>query len=239
MAFLILYYPDSMARTERTTQTSFCFRTRGGKRRGAGRKPAIPGRPGVSHAARPRLTGKQPIHVTLHVAAGVPNLRRNALYLPIMNALRAGMARTRFRLCHFAVLSNHLHLIVEAETARDLARGMQGLSSRLAKRVNQVLDRRGRFFSDRYHVHVLRSPTEVHHALAYVLLNQRRHEAERSGHRPAPAVDGWSSGAWFAGWSRTPPNAAVIRRSRPPPVVPAATWLLREGWLQGGPIRAA
>jgi REP element-mobilizing transposase RayT len=217
-------------------QAAFRFMNRGGKRKGAGRKPKVAGRPGVSHHGRPTLSKHHPVHVTMHVAQDVPNLRRNALHGPIMDTLRAAMYRPGFRLCHFAVLGNHLHLIVEADSKTDLARGLQGLASRLAKRVNAALGRRGRFFADRYHAHVLRTPAEVRNALAYVLLNHRRHEAERSAHVPLPAVDGFSSGAWFTGWTHEPRNADAIRRTRPPPIVPAHTWLLREGWRQRGSI---
>jgi putative transposase len=217
-------------------QASFVFVTHGGKRRGAGRKPKVAGRPGVSHRARPRLDRRHPVHITMHVGADVPNLRRNALHGVIMGALRDGKVKVGFRLCHFAVLGNHLHLIVEADSARDLSRGMQGLSSRLAQRVNRALGRKGRFFQDRYHQHVLGSPTEVHRALAYVLMNQRRHEAERSSYRPEPAVDHFSSGAWFAGWTVPPPNAVRMREALAPPVEAAGTWLLRVGWRARGTI---
>ena len=37
------------------------------------------------------------------------------------------------QLTHFAVLGNHLHLVVEAEDSGALARGMQGLGVRLAR----------------------------------------------------------------------------------------------------------
>jgi REP element-mobilizing transposase RayT len=176
------------------------------------------------------------VHVTLHLRPDVPNLRRNALHGVIMDALRSGGQKTGFRLCHFAVLGNHLHLIVEAKSARDLARGMQGLGTRLARRVNRAVGRTGRFFSDRYHEHVLGSPTEVHRALAYVLMNQRRHEAERSSYRPEPAVDHFSSGAWFGGWTVEPGNAARMRGAMLAPVVGPQTWLLRLGWRQLGTI---
>ena len=135
-----------------------------------------------------------------------------------------------------------IHLIVEADSAEKLARGMRGLSVRLARAVNRATGRRGRFFSDRYHTHVLRTPTEVHRALAslaYVLLNQRKHEAERSSYRPDPAVDAFSSGAWFDGWAATPWNAAGLRRAHAPPVVEPRTWLLATSWRRLGAIRAA
>jgi REP element-mobilizing transposase RayT len=222
-----------------SAQATFGFMRRGGRRRGSGRKPKILGRPGVAHTPRPTLSGREPVHVTLRLAAEVPNLRRNALHAVIFEALRAGNAKSGFRLCHFSVLGNHLHLLVEAASARDLARGMQGLSSRLARRVNQALGRRGRFFGDRYHAHVLRTPSEVHRALVYVLLNQRKHEAARSAYVPPPAVDAWSSGAWFGRWAVEPYNAARLRRANAPPVVEPTTWLLREGWRKAGTVAIA
>jgi REP element-mobilizing transposase RayT len=225
-----------MARKREAPQATFGFMRRGGKRRGAGRKPKVPGRPGVAHAARPRLTGREPVHVTLHVCDDVPNLRRNGFLVPILDVLRKS-SKDGFRLCQFAVLGNHVHLIVEADSAEKLARGMQGLSVRLARWVNRAVGRRGRFFGDRYHAHVLRSPTEVHRALAYVLLNQRRHEAQRLSYRPEPAVDAFSSGAWFDGWTVTPWNAAGLRRSHAPPVAEPSTWLLAKGWRRLGAIR--
>ena len=217
-------------------QSTFGFMRRGGKRRGAGRKPKVAGRPGVSHASRPTLTGRHPVHVTLRLHEDVPNVRRNALHGLILDALRSGNRKSGFRLCQFAVLGNHAHLIVEAESTKDLARGMQGLSIRLARRVNQAMGRRGRFFADRYHAHVLRTPTEVHRALTYVLLNQRKHEAERSSFRPPPAVDAFSSGAWFEGWQVEPWNAPRLRQAHAPPVVAATTWLLDKGWRKLGAI---
>jgi REP element-mobilizing transposase RayT len=219
----------------RAKQASFRFRTWGGKRKGSGRKPKIPGRPQVAHTKRPSLTGQAPVHVTVHLASDVPNLRRNALHGLLIATIREGQ-KDGFRICQFAILGNHIHLIVEADSTRDLARGMQGLNRRLARRVNQALGRTGRFFSDRYHAHVLRTPLEVHRALAYVLLNHRRHEAERSSYRPPPAVDGFSSGAWFAGWTITPPNAARIRGALAPPIVAPRSWLLRIGWRKHGTI---
>ena len=178
------------------------------------------------------------MHVTLHVCDDVPSLRRNGLHGPIFDVLRKSSQKDGFRLCQFAVLGNHVHLIVEADSAEKLAQGMQGLSVRLARRVNQMAGRRGRFFSDRYHAHVLRTPTEVHRALAYVLLNPRKHEAERSWCRPVAAVDAFSSGAWFDGWAVTPWNAAGLRRAHAPPIAAARTWLLATGWRRLGAIRA-
>jgi REP element-mobilizing transposase RayT len=210
---------------------------RGGKRRGAGRKPNVHGAPGMSHLRRPVLSVKHPVHITLRVRRDVPNLRRNE-FLPVLtNALRAGCARVGFRLCHYVIMGNHLHLIAEGDDAVCLARGLQGLTSRLAKQLNRAAGRRGRVFADRYHAHILKTPTEVHRALAYVLLDQRKHAAERHPQAPLPAtVDPFSSGPWFTGWHAPPRGAARLREGPAPIVLEPRSWLLRDGWKRAGTI---
>jgi REP element-mobilizing transposase RayT len=177
------------------------------------------------------------VHVTLRVHHDVPNLRRTSLLATLTDALRAGNERFGLRLCHYVVMGNHLHLIVEAEDARALARGLQGLCIRLARRVNGALKRRGRFFADRYHAHVLKTPTEVHRALSYVLLNHRKHFG---GGRADDSLDAFSSAPWFDGWHTPPRSAARLRKEhRAPPVVAPQVWLLERGWKRAGPLLAA
>jgi len=111
-------------------------------------------------------------------------------------------------------MGNHLHLIVEAEDARSLSRGLQGLSIRLARRVNRELARTGRVFGDRYHAHILKSPREAFQAIRYVLENWAIHAA-RAGEPPPSGVDPFCSSAW--------------REHGPPLVAQAEWWMLRVG----------
>jgi putative transposase len=160
-------------RCNRHGQREIVFRTHGGKRHGAGRKPSGD-RPGVTHAKRPTLTGREPVLVTLKVRREVSRLRsRDVLrrLLPALVAARDGL----MRLVHFSVQHDHVHLIVEARNERELARGAQGLSVRLARRLNDAMKRTGKVFADRYHARVLGTPRQVRHAMAYVLCNARKH----------------------------------------------------------------
>ena len=63
-----------------------------------------------------------------------------------------------FRICHYSIQGNHLHLICEATDERLLARGVQGFSSLVARRINRLLGRRGKVFADRYHCRALATP---------------------------------------------------------------------------------
>jgi hypothetical protein len=140
--------------------------------------------------------------------------------------------RARFRIVHYSVQGNHVHLVVEAASARDLACGLKSVVARFARAVNRVFRRAGRVLADRCHVHVLRTPREVRNAIAYVLLNARRHQAKAGRALPrVSAIDPASSGRWFEGWARAPEPS-----TDPPAVALARTWLLRTGWRRRGLI---
>jgi REP element-mobilizing transposase RayT len=147
-------------------------------------------------------------------------------------SFRRSCERGRFRLVHDSIQSNHVHAIVEAASATDLGRGMKSLGSRLARAVNRVFGRRGPVLADRFHLHVLHTPREVRNAVAYVLLNARRHAA-KSGKRLSRTlrVDPASSGRWFQGWRVSFPAALDA-----PAVAAPLTWLLRIGWRRAGLI---
>ncbi len=93
------------------------------------------------------------------------------------------MAAVRFstRLCEFSIQGNHIHLVVEAASTAALAQAMQGLGIRIARGLNRMMKKKGRVFADRYHAHVLRTPSEVARAVHYVRNNHTKHVG---GHGP-------------------------------------------------------
>jgi REP-associated tyrosine transposase len=173
-------------------QLQMKFRTWGGKRRGAGRKPKG-ARAGVPHVARPALGKPRPVHVTVRVLPHVWNLRSRRSFAVIGPAIYAAGERFGVRVCHYSVQGNHVHLVAEAGHAADLGRAMKGFGVRVAKGLNRMMDRRGRVLADRYHEHVLRTPTEMRHAVHYVIHNYRRHALERRQVLPPTFVDPFSS----------------------------------------------
>ncbi len=118
----------------------------------------------------------------------------------LLEAVRSSIAaspKDDFRVVHFSIQSNHLHLIVEATDERALSRGMQGLSIRMARAVHRALGHGGTVFSDRYHAHQLETPRQTRAALLYVLQNWAKHG-------PGGDYDPRSSASWFDGWTRSP-----------------------------------
>jgi putative transposase len=168
-------------------QRSFVFRTRGGSRKGAGRKPTRE-RAGVVHRRRPVLKARFPVHVTWRMKREVWNLRSRRCFTVLSRAFWAGANRFGFRLVHYSVQGNHLHLLVEAEDERALSRGMNGLGVRVAKGLNRVMRRHGKVLDDRYHGHILRTPTEVRRAREYLLHNARKHHGVAGADRYTSTV---------------------------------------------------
>lgn len=204
----------------------------GGKRPGAGRKPKG-AKAGVSHRQRAPLASRFPVHVTLRLDRGLPRLRRKAAYAVLRRCLLRSNDRVGFRLCQYSVLNNHLHLIVEAKGRHELSRGMQGLCVRVARGLNRLWKRSGKVFADRYHDHILRTPREVRHALAYVLNNAHRHRIGFPW-----SLDLFTSGPWFDGWRsrrEAPPVPTDVER----PTARARTWLLNIGWRRHGLLSPA
>src|SRR5215471_1006304 len=155
-------------------QRSFEFKTWGGARDGAGRKPTRE-RAGVVHRRRPVLKSRFPVHVTWRMREGVWNLRSRRCFGALARAFWGGADRFGFRLVHYSVQGNHVHLLVEARDEKALSRGMNGLGVRVARGLNRVMRRRGKVLDDRYHGRILRTPTEVGRARAYLLQNARKH----------------------------------------------------------------
>ena len=214
----------------RGRQHSFVFRTHGGARKNAGRKPTIPGKPKQRHAVRPPADARIPIHVTLRMRADVPRLRNFELCRVLRRAFVYGCSKNGFRICQFSIQRNHVHLVCEATTATARSRGLQGWGVRVARGINGFFGRRGRVFDDRYHMEQLTSPTQTRNALCYVLQNARRHgvHLDRAFHGADPFssawwFDGWKDAEWKTGLS--PPEQQTVAKPE--------SWLLRVGWRRG------
>ena len=94
----------------------------------------------------------------------MPSLRSPRLFTAVRGAL-ATASGEHFRVLHFSAQADHLHLLVEADETKALARGLQGLAIRVAKAINRTVGRHGAVWGDRYHARTLSSPREVRNAL--------------------------------------------------------------------------
>jgi hypothetical protein len=158
-------------------------------------------------------------------------------------AIRGATLRNpgRFRVLHFSVQWDHVHLVVEASDRRALSSGVRSLAIRVARYVNDLVRRRGRLWADRWHGRALTSPRQVRNTLVYVLANFRKHARTRL----RSGVDPFSSAARFDGWrgfgegAELPRAGPRLHRAFEPWVVVSEpkTWLAATGWRRAGLIR--
>jgi REP element-mobilizing transposase RayT len=168
------------------------------------------------------------------------NLRslRSQFVFPTLRLTFASMREREgsFRVVHFSVQGNHIHMLVEASSRAALSSGLRSLAIRIALRVNRLLMRRGRVWADRYHQRALVTPRAVRNALVYVLGNFRKH-----GARSVAAIDACSTAPYFDGFhdrARAGPQGSsdgqVLIASSAEPASAPRTWLLATGWKRHG-----
>jgi len=170
-------------------------------------------------------------------------LRSQHVFPTLCLAIRGATERDsrHFRVVHFSVQWDHVHLIVEASDARALSAGVRSFVIRVARYVNELVGRRGRLWADRWHGRELTSPRQVRNALVYVLANFRKHARGRL----APGVDAYSSAAHFDGWrgfdagAELPRAGPRLHRAFAPwvAVSRSKTWLGGTGWRRSGLVR--
>jgi REP element-mobilizing transposase RayT len=212
-------------------QQSFRYRTVGGAREGAGRPAAGPR--SIHHDKRIRVRPSEPIHVTCRALGRVANLRTDVVFAAVRSATTTVGRHDDFRIVHMSIQRTHLHLLVEANSARALTRGLCSFLISAARHINRVTRGNGRVF-DRYHARSLGTPREVRNCLAYVLNNWRHHREHR---KTAWLVDKYSTAIAFDGWKELGAGArfTTVPADYAPLVAWAPrVWLLTTGWLRHG-----
>ncbi len=223
-----------MKRHRQQSQLALRYRAtgHGGARAGAGRK-RTQGRRKVAHRARQRFSSPRPLHVTIRVHQSVRSLRKRKKY-QVLHDVFCKTRRRGFRICHYSVQDDHIHLIAEASNRASMTSGMRAVNIRIGKGINKAYGRRrGPVIAERYHEQPLSSPRQVRNTLAYVLNNVRRHVFKETGETcKRDYLDPCSSAAYFDGWKPGPADPIPIERGSP--VEPARTWLLNKLWRRHG-----
>lgn len=179
--------------------------------------------------------------MTVRVIREVKNLRTDKAMRAIRRALAVVVGEQAFRIVHFSLQGNHMHLLVEADHKRAMGDGMHSFLISAARQLNRELGREGTVFPDRYHQRVIKSPRQCRNAISYVLNNWRRHDEDLFGKPRTWLLDPYSSAINFGGWRELAGSNRLFSApegyERPATCSPQ-TWLLRVGWERHGLIGA-
>lgn len=119
----------------------------------------------------------------------VPSLRSPKLAKLIRDSLEAGADRFGCRIAYYGIDKDRLDLICESDDAEALSRCLQGLSVRIARGVNNALDRNGKVFGDRYRQRLLADRATLKDALSRVAAAKSKGEVHTPSTRRLR--DGW------------------------------------------------
>ena len=180
------------------------------------------------------------MHVTIKVRVGQRSLRSPAAMAIFLRALE-GSRTEAFRVTHFSVQIDHIHMLVETDHRDAFSSGLRSLNCRLARNLNKLWQRRGRLFAGRHHEQVLKTPRQVRYAIRYVLQNGRKHRTVSP-----TELDPCSSASQFDGWRGYPAEMlhtlrrkmADLRLPRITDLFAPRTWLLAIGWREWGLLPA-
>lgn len=141
--------------------------THGGRRPNCGR-PRLHSK-GVAHRTREKINAHTPFHINFKYKAFIrTNKVLEILEIGIKNA-----SRHKLKVTHYTLQSNHVHIIAESPHNESLIKGMRSLTNTIVKRIGK-----GSIQIERYHLHVLKTPTEVSNAVTYVLGNDIKHRGK-------------------------------------------------------------
>ncbi|MBT3236341.1 MAG: hypothetical protein HN353_10355 [Bdellovibrionales bacterium] len=128
----------------------------------------------IAHISRPSIDRNNPIHINIRVQEKLPNLRRKSSFKLFTKAVKRARLKG-LRVVHFSLQTNHLHLLVEADSNRQLSSGMRSLLITYSIWINRLLKRQGPLFRDRFNMEVITTPRRMKNLLNYIFKNSAKH----------------------------------------------------------------
>lgn len=182
---------------------------------------------------RETVTSRSPIMITVKLKSGLRNLRCGVIHEQLKKGF-LGAKKFGFRVVHYSLEGNHVHIFAEVDDKDALAKGMMSFGSSFGKAIRKFNGGTGPVFMGRYHVRVLKNPTQTKQALAYVLFNRAKHTKWH------PEINEYSSNVHFKEWDkllgkkRGPvyKGYAGLNRELPSYLSPPRSWLAKAGWMK-------
>jgi len=109
-----------------------------------------------------------PSLITTNVAARIPLFQSTAAAQLLLQVIGEVGQETRFKLFAFAIMPEHLHLVLALPEGQSMGRAMQLIKGRFSARYHRLVGGSGQVWQGRYHERVLRNERELMAAIEYV-----------------------------------------------------------------------
>ena len=96
------------------------------------------------------VVSRIPQHVTMRVRRGLPTLCQPRFVRRFRASLSQICERDDFRVIHYSIQSDHVHLLIEATDKAAIARGIKCIGARLGKLVNRLFRQTGKVLDGRH-----------------------------------------------------------------------------------------
>ncbi|MCH7768311.1 MAG: transposase [Nitrospinae bacterium] len=107
-------------------------------------------------------------HVTSTTDKWHPFFRDHGCAQDLWDVINAQRQRGRFNLLAFAIMPDHLHLLLMPSEGATLGLIMREIKKGSARMINRRLGRRGKVWMDRYYDHGVRGVRELCEKVAYI-----------------------------------------------------------------------
>jgi REP element-mobilizing transposase RayT len=147
--------------------------------KGAGRPKLPPNkRKAIPHRLRSEIPTNKPVHVTIKIQKEIVyTLRNKIIFQKISRAIQRARQKG-LRVIHFSIQRDHIHFLLEANDKIHLGKSMQAMMISLAKSLKNLSQTKlTKIFKDRYHVHILKTLSEIKNTKLYILGNAVKHGA--------------------------------------------------------------
>ena len=116
------------------------------------------------------------LHLTIKIEKNKAGLRSKAVLALLHRAIKRARI-VGLGIVHYTLEHDHIHMLVEAEDNVMLASGMQSFGICFSKGINKLKKGSGQVYKSRYHLRILKTPSEIKNVVSYILNNSVKHKA--------------------------------------------------------------
>ena len=106
--------------------------------------------------------------VTTNVYGGQTLLSEPKVADILLDAIFFLRAKRYFRLYSFVIMPDHLHLIILPQCKRTISQVMHSLKSYTAKKINNLLKRKGKIWQDGFYERIIRNEDDLREKARYI-----------------------------------------------------------------------
>jgi putative transposase len=126
----------------------------------------------ITHAKRERLNCKDAIYHIVTRCNNRESLIKNELdFIEYKVILKKCKEKYDFLLHDYAIINNHIHLLIKLFTATNISQIMHSIDRRYARWYNEHYKRKGHFWEDRFYGELIKDDIQLLAVMRYIDLN--------------------------------------------------------------------